>query len=220
MSCFHFRSGSYGFALIDFCCVHDDERCNESNHRKIYAEDDFSFGVKTRTLFLFADVLRFLSFASKKSCALHALCGAVIKHGSVAHIGMRKSCVKFLIAGSFGILSGKLVSRANDTIVFLHKIVRGGASQSFGIEVASLAGVTKSVIDHAKSIMHSLEEDSKNRDTNEMLLSSAKKNVTAQVSLFDNEASKIEQQIKDIDVNNLTPLQALTVLCDLKKQLE
>ena len=113
-----------------------------------------------------------------------------------------------------------LVSRANDTIVFLHKIVRGGASQSFGIEVASLAGVTKSVIDHAKSIMHSLEEDSKNRDTNEMLLSSAKKNLTAQVSLFDNEASKIEQQIKDIDVNNLTPLQALTVLCDLKKQLE
>jgi hypothetical protein len=95
--------------LIDFCCVHDDERCNESNHRKIYAEDDFSFGVEPRTLFLFADVLRFLSFASKKSCALHALCGAVIKHGSVAHIGMRKSCVKFLIAGSFGILSGKLV---------------------------------------------------------------------------------------------------------------
>lgn len=113
-----------------------------------------------------------------------------------------------------------LVSRANDTIVFLHKIVSGGASQSFGIEVASLAGVTKSVIDHAKSIMHSLEEDSKNRDTNEMLLSSAKKNVTSQVSLFDTQSSKIEQQIRDLDVDNLTPLQALTVLCDLKKQLE
>ncbi len=113
-----------------------------------------------------------------------------------------------------------LVSRANDTIVFLHKIVSGGASQSFGIEVASLAGVRKSVIDHAKSIMHSLEEDSKNRDTNEMLLSSAKKNVTAQVSLFDTQSSKIEQQINDLDVDNLTPLQALTVLCDLKKQLD
>ena len=113
-----------------------------------------------------------------------------------------------------------LVSRANDTIVFLHKIVSGGASQSFGIEVASLAGVTKSVINHAKSIMHSLEEDSKNRDTNEMLLSSAKKNVTSQVSLFDTQSSKIEQQIRDLDVDNLTPLQALTVLCDLKKQLE
>ena len=68
--------------------------------------------------------------------------------------------------------------------------------------------------------MHSLEEDSKNRDTNEMLLNSAKKNVTLQVSLFDTQSSKIEQQIRDLDVDNLTPLQALTVLCDLKKQLE
>ena len=88
------------------------------------------------------------------------------------------------------------------------------------IEVASLAGVNKQVIDHAKSIMRSLEEDSKNRDTNEMLLSSAKKNVTAQVSLFDAGESKIEQQIRDTDVDNLTPLQALTILSDLKKQLE
>lgn len=113
-----------------------------------------------------------------------------------------------------------LVSQVNDTIVFLHKIVRGGASQSFGIEVASLAGVTKPVIEHAKSIMRSLEEDSKNRDTNEMLLSSAKKNVTTQVSFFDAGESKIEKQIRDTDVNNLTPLQALTILSDLKKQLE
>ena len=113
-----------------------------------------------------------------------------------------------------------LVSQVGDTIVFLHKIVRGGASQSFGIEVASLAGVAKPVIEHAKSIMHSLEEDSKNRDTNEMLLSSAKKNVTAQVSFFDAGESAIEKQIRDTDVNNLTPLQALTILSDLKKQLE
>jgi len=113
-----------------------------------------------------------------------------------------------------------LVSQVGDTIVFLHKIVRGGASQSFGIEVASLAGVAKPVIEHAKNIMHSLEEDSKNRDTNEMLLSSAKKNVTAQVSFFDAGESAIEKQIRDTDVNNLTPLQALTILSDLKKQLE
>lgn len=113
-----------------------------------------------------------------------------------------------------------LVSQINDSIVFLHKIVRGGASQSFGIEVASLAGVSKNVIEHAKNIMRNLEEDSKNRDTNEMLLASAKKNMTAQVSLFDKSDSKIEQQLKDTDVNNLTPLQALTILADLKKQVE
>lgn len=113
-----------------------------------------------------------------------------------------------------------LVSQANDSIVFLHKIVSGGASQSFGIEVASLAGVSKSVIEHAKSIMRNLEEDSRNRDTNEMLLASAKKNVTEQLTLFDGGKSKIEQQIRDTDVDNLTPLQALTILSDLKKQLD
>lgn len=113
-----------------------------------------------------------------------------------------------------------LVSQINDSIVFLHKIVRGGASQSFGIEVASLAGVSKNVIEHAKNIMRNLEQDSKNRDTNEMLLASAKKNMTAQVSLFDKSDSKIEQQLKDTDVDNLTPLQALTILADLKKQVE
>lgn len=113
-----------------------------------------------------------------------------------------------------------LVSQMNDTIIFLHKIARGGASQSFGIEVASLAGVAKPVIAHAKRIMQSLEEDAKNRDTNEMLLASAKKNKTEQVSLFDNHSSKIEEQIKATDVNNLTPMQALTILSDLKKQLE
>ena len=112
-----------------------------------------------------------------------------------------------------------LVSQMNDTIIFLHKIARGGASQSFGVEVASLAGVAKPVIAHAKQIMKSLEEDAKNRDTNEMLLASAKKNKTEQVSLFDNHASKIEEQIKATDVDNLTPMQALTILADLKKQL-
>lgn len=113
-----------------------------------------------------------------------------------------------------------LVSQMNDTIIFLHKIARGGASQSFGIEVASLAGVSKPVIAHAKRIMKSLEEDSKNRDTNEVMLASAKKTKTEQVSLFDAKSSKIEEQIKATDVNNLTPIQALTILSDLKKQLE
>ncbi|MDE5602149.1 MAG: DNA mismatch repair protein MutS, partial [Clostridia bacterium] len=112
-----------------------------------------------------------------------------------------------------------LISQTAGGIVFLHKIASGGASQSFGIEVASLAGVSKPVIEHAQRIMRSLEEDSKRRDTNEMLLSSAQHSVTAQVSLFDTERSKVEQQILDTNIDNLTPIQALTILSDLKKQL-
>ncbi len=113
-----------------------------------------------------------------------------------------------------------LVSEQGGSIVFLHKIARGGALQSFGIEVASLAGVAKPVIEHAKRIMRRLEEDSKNRDTNQMLLSAGESSKTEQVSLFDSESEKLKRQILDINVDSLTPLQALTMLSDLKKQLE
>ena len=112
-----------------------------------------------------------------------------------------------------------LVSEHNDTIIFLHKITRGGASRSFGIEVASLAGVLKPVVDHARRIMASLEEDAKNRDTNSIMLSSTKTTKTEQVSLFDVHESKIEEEIKALNVDTLTPLQALTILTDINKRL-
>ena len=112
-----------------------------------------------------------------------------------------------------------LVSEHNDTIIFLHKIARGGASRSFGIEVASLAGVLKPVVEHAKRIMSSLEEDAKHRDTNSIMLSSTKTTKTEQVSLFDVRESKIEEEIKSLNVDTLTPLQALTILTDINKRL-
>jgi DNA mismatch repair protein MutS len=112
-----------------------------------------------------------------------------------------------------------LVSEHNDAIIFLHKIARGGASRSFGIEVASLAGVLKPVVDHAKRIMASLEDEARNRDTNQVMLSSTKATKTAQVSLFDAPTSKIEDEIKSLNVDTLTPLQALTILTDINKRL-
>ena len=115
-----------------------------------------------------------------------------------------------------------LVRETSDTIIFLHKIVRGGASRSFGIEVASLAGVKKEVVDNAKTIMKKLEAESKDRDTNSLLISVAGKNSkTEQINLFDTpEQDKIRDIIKDIDVNNITPVQALTILQDLKREVE
>ncbi len=103
----------------------------------------------------------------------------------------------------------------------IQKIVRGGASKSFGIEVASLAGVKKEVVDNAKAIMAQLESESKERDTNSFLfMISGKDSKHEQTSLFDNpEADKIRDILKDIDVNNITPVQALTILQDLKREL-
>lgn len=112
-----------------------------------------------------------------------------------------------------------LVSEAGGKIVFLHKIARGSASRSFGVEVASIAGVKKSVIEHARRIMNELERQAKDRDSNRILMASRSETKSVQTSLFDKEESEVEKELKDIDVDNLTPLQALTVLSDLKKKL-
>ena len=113
-----------------------------------------------------------------------------------------------------------LVGEAQDKIVFLHKIARGSASQSFGVEVASLAGVKKCVIERAGRIMRELERRAEGRDSNSMLLASGSSGrQVQQTSLFDREESEVEKELKDIDPENLTPLQALTVLNDLKKKL-
>lgn len=112
-----------------------------------------------------------------------------------------------------------LVSEVGDKIVFLHKIARGSASRSFGIEVAELAGVKKEVTEHAKRIMAELARQTEQRDANQLIMASRKETKAVQVSLFDREESAVEKELKDIDVDNLTPLQALTVLSDLKKKL-
>lgn len=112
-----------------------------------------------------------------------------------------------------------LVSEANGKIVFLHKIARGSASRSFGVEVASLAGIKKSVIEHARRIMSELERQAEDRDSNRILMASRKETNAVQTSLFDREESEVEKELKDIDIDNLTPIQALTILGDLKKKV-
>lgn len=113
-----------------------------------------------------------------------------------------------------------LVGEAAGGIVFLHKIARGSASRSFGVEVAALAGVKKSVIESAARIMSELEKQAEERDSNRMLIASRRPGNAVQTSLFDNEASEVEKELAAIDVDNLTPIAALTILSDLKKKLK
>lgn len=101
------------------------------------------------------------------------------------------------------------VKELSGTIVFLRKIVRGGANRSFGIEVASLAGVPKAVTDRAKDILSSLE---KSDITNKKKLSVNRKEEIVR------EKSEVERILNDIDVNSLSPIQALMLLSDLKEK--
>ncbi len=101
-----------------------------------------------------------------------------------------------------------------DSIVFLHAVKEGPANQSYGLQVAALAGVPKSIIDRARQRLHELE-DAAQRHT---------ENQTAQMSLFQSieerqpvEKHPIEEALHEIEPDNLTPRQALDELYRLKQ---
>lgn len=92
-------------------------------------------------------------------------------------------------------------------IVFLRKLMRGGANRSFGIEVAQLAGVSKEVTDRAKEILRLLENKDFVKPSLEMEQS--------QKSL-----SETERIIKELDINSITPMQAFNILLDLQEKVK
>ena len=111
------------------------------------------------------------------------------------------------------------VKEYNDSIIFLRKIVRGSANQSFGIEVASLAELPIDVINRAKIILHSLEKHDLNRD-----IVSNSIDIDSTLEQKEMENRKVTSQIigilKDLDINTLTPLNAFDVLIQLKNYIK
>ena len=101
------------------------------------------------------------------------------------------------------------VKEFNDTIIFLRKIVRGGANKSFGIEVAKLAGVPKEVLSRAKEISKNLEQVNQKLDLNIFKENKSKAESNTKTAL------NILSILKDIDINNVTPIYAFDILNDL-----
>ncbi|NCA92167.1 DNA mismatch repair protein MutS, partial [bacterium] len=115
-----------------------------------------------------------------------------------------------------------LVQEKSDGIAFLYKIARGGANKSFGIEVADIAGVKKSVIARAKDIMASLSDNHELSGGLKDKLSANTKSgevIADQFSIFNEDPrfDAISKILKDTDINRCTPIEALTILSDLKK---
>lgn len=104
------------------------------------------------------------------------------------------------------------VKKRGDDITFLRKIVRGGADDSYGIEVAALAGVPKEVITNAKKILKNVEND-------EIEIQKPKRetehNLQTQIGFEDNAANEIAEELKGLDVTTLTPIEALNMLYKL-----
>ncbi|MBQ9730222.1 MAG: DNA mismatch repair protein MutS, partial [Clostridia bacterium] len=93
------------------------------------------------------------------------------------------------------------------------KIVRGGANRSFGIEVASLAGVPKEITLRAKGILKALEKkDIAREKLSEMTIEEEQP--------FEKEPSEVEKILAETDLNTLSPMQALLLLNDLKQKVK
>ena len=106
-----------------------------------------------------------------------------------------------------------------DGVVFLHKVLDGGADKSYGINVAKLAGLPKSLIERANNILDSLEEDSNIHDINLDLFNFQEYDELPEVKK-DDTLDRMKELLNQIDINQTTPLEALQYLIDLKKMGE
>ena len=107
-------------------------------------------------------------------------------------------------------------------IIFLRKLVRGGSEHSFGIHVAKMAGMPKSIVNRANKILAELEKNTDNKDIAKPINKIAKNREGYQLSIFqvdDPVLKQIRDQINDLDINNLTPIEALNTLNEIKKIL-
>ena len=110
------------------------------------------------------------------------------------------------------------VKEYNNSIIFLRKIIRGGANRSFGIEVASLAGLPEDVLNRAKDILHILEENDLSKDTK--ITSKLDNNYAMKNNENSKNISSIIAVLNDLNANNLTPLNAFDILIQLKNYLK
>jgi len=112
------------------------------------------------------------------------------------------------------------VREINDRVIFLHRVSAGGADHSYGIQVAQMAGLPEFITKRAKEILFNLED--KELTPNEVKKLKKKKfsaDGDVQISLFEYKDEELRNEISNIPIDNLTPLDALNKLNELKKKL-
>jgi DNA mismatch repair protein MutS len=218
---------------------------------RVGASDDLASGQSTFMVEM-TEVANILRNATSKSLLIldeigrgtSTFDGLSIAWAVIEHISNTKLCgAKTLFATHYHELTeleGKIagvnnyciaVKEKGDDIVFLRKIVKGGADKSYGIQVAKLAGVPDSVIQRAKELVEELSDADITAAVKDLTASSGsskkKHKVTydqvdlAQMSLFDTvQDNDIIEEIKQIDIGNLTPMEALNTLYNLQNKIK
>ena len=101
-----------------------------------------------------------------------------------------------------------MVKEDDDNVVFLRKIIKGGTDKSYGIHVAKMSGIPKRVINRANHILNSLSSEEKSIDFDNKEYDEVDKN--------ENQIKDLLENMKSIDVNNISPIESLILLKQLK----
>ena len=112
------------------------------------------------------------------------------------------------------------IRELEDRVIFLRKLIRGGSEHSFGIHVAEMAGMPRSVVKRANEILKDLESGKEGSAISKPVGELATRREGYQTSIFqldDPVLSQIRDEIRNVDINNLTPVEALNKLDEIKK---
>ncbi len=113
------------------------------------------------------------------------------------------------------------VKEWGDKIVFLRKIVEGGCDHSYGIQVAQLAGLPKTIIERAKEVLANLEAGELTPNAlPKLALKHGQQQPIKQLDFFVQQENILREEINNVDINNITPIEALNILSKLKKLIK
>jgi DNA mismatch repair protein MutS len=111
------------------------------------------------------------------------------------------------------------VKEAGGGVVFLRKVEPGAADRSYGIEVAKLAGLPNEVVERAREVLAE-HESAERRVTSELAADDARSRLPAQLTIFTPLSQPVLDRLRELDLNRITPLEALNLLSELKQQVE
>ena len=201
---------------------------------RVGASDDLASGQSTFMLEM-TEVAYILQNATQKSLIIYdevgrgtsTFDGMSIARAIVEYTHSRRIGAKTLFATHYheltvmeqefeGVVNYNIAAKKRgDSITFLRKIVRGSTDDSYGIEVAKLAGLPNDVIKRAKQVLLSVEQTAKALSTAEP----AQKKESDEITIEDQINEQVIEQLKNVDINTLSPYECMTLLFDIKKRL-
>jgi len=206
---------------------------------RVGASDDLASGQSTFMLEM-TEVANILRRATKRSLIIYdevgrgtstydgmSIARAVVEYTASKKIGARTMFATHYheLTGMEGECEGVVnfhiaAKKRNDDIIFLRKIVRGATDDSYGIEVAKLAGVPSEVVKRAKEVLSQIEKDGTVTPAPRLRPKESDVGMPDMfTALKQTEAEEVAEELKKADLNTLTPLEAMNLLFKLKKKL-